>query len=74
MIRILIVVAVVIILGPIALLLLLSTTPKIELDPLASLEEGAMPIVLGGDHSVAAGSVAAAAEWARKTRSLPIGL
>jgi arginase len=41
---------------------------------LASLEEGAMPIVLGGDHSIAAGSVAAAAEWAKKTRGLPIGL
>jgi len=41
---------------------------------LASLEEGAMPIVLGGDHSIAAGSVAAAAEWARKTKGLPIGL
>jgi len=41
---------------------------------LASLEEGAMPIVLGGDHSIAAGSVAAVAEWARKTKGLPIGL
>jgi arginase len=40
----------------------------------ASLDEGAMPIVLGGDHSLAAGSVAAAAEWAKKTRGLPIGL
>jgi arginase len=41
---------------------------------LASLDEGAMPIVLGGDHSLGAGSVAAAAEWARKTQNLPIGL
>ncbi|HMD36919.1 MAG TPA: arginase [Vicinamibacterales bacterium] len=40
----------------------------------ASFEEGAMPIVLGGDHSLAAGSVAAAAEWARRARNLPIGL
>jgi arginase len=40
----------------------------------ASLEEGAFPLVLGGDHSLAAGSVAAAAEWARRTRELPIGL
>jgi arginase len=40
----------------------------------ASFEEGAMPLVLGGDHSLAAGSVAAAAEWARRARSLPIGL
>jgi len=39
-----------------------------------SLDEGAMPIVLGGDHSLGAGSVAAAAEWARRTRGLPIGL
>jgi arginase len=33
-----------------------------------------MPLVLGGDHSLGAGSVAAAAEWAKKTRELPIGL
>jgi arginase len=39
-----------------------------------ALDEGAMPLVLGGDHSLAAGSVAAAAEWARRTRQLPIGL
>jgi len=39
-----------------------------------SFEEGAMPIVLGGDHSLAVGSVAAAAEWARRDRKLPIGL
>jgi arginase len=41
---------------------------------LQSLDEGVMPIVLGGDHSVAAGSVAAAADWAKRTRDLPIGL
>jgi arginase len=41
---------------------------------LASLEEGAMPIVLGGDHSLAAGSGAAAADWARKAKNLPMGL
>ena len=41
---------------------------------LASLDEGAMPIVLGGDHSLGAGSVAAAAEWAKKAKGLPIGL
>jgi arginase len=39
-----------------------------------SFDEGAMPIVLGGDHSLAAGSAAAAAEWAKKTRGLPLGL
>ena len=36
--------------------------------------KGRMPLVLGGDHSIGAGSVAAAAEWARRTRNLPIGL
>ena len=36
--------------------------------------KGALPLVLGGDHSLAAGSVAAAAQWARTTRALPIGL
>jgi arginase len=41
---------------------------------LASLEVGAMPLVLGGDHSLAAGSVSASAAWARSTKSLPIGL
>jgi arginase len=47
---------------------------KVYQSSLASLDEGAMPIVLGGDHSIGAGSVAAAAEWARRMRSLPIGL
>jgi arginase len=41
---------------------------------LSSFDEGAMPIVLGGDHSIGAGSVAAAADWARRERQLPIGL
>src|SRR5206468_3457968 len=47
---------------------------KVFQSALMSLEEGAMPLVLGGDHSLAAGSVAAAAEWARKTKEVPIGL
>lgn len=47
---------------------------KLYQSSLASLDEGAMPVVLGGDHSLAAGSVSAAAEWARKTKDLPIGL
>ena len=34
---------------------------------LASFEEGALPIVLGGDHSLGAGSVAAAASHLRKS-------
>jgi arginase len=40
---------------------------------LATLEEGAIPVVLGGDHSLAAGSVAAVAEHARRSRK-QIGL
>jgi arginase len=40
----------------------------------AVLDDGAMPLVLGGDHSLAAGSVGAAAAWARDVKGLPIGL
>jgi len=40
---------------------------------LASLEAGALPLVLGGDHSLAAGSVAASAEMARRA-GRPLGL
>src|SRR6476660_1803411 len=40
---------------------------------LESLKANAMPIVLGGDHSLATGSVAATADWARTTRRAPIG-
>jgi arginase len=39
---------------------------------LASLDEGALPIVLGGDHSLAAGSVAASAAYLRR-RGEPLG-
>jgi len=39
-----------------------------------SLEEGALPLVLGGDHSLAAGSVAASAAWVTRTTSKPMGL
>lgn len=39
----------------------------------ASLEEGALPIVLGGDHSLSAGSVGAAAAFHRK-RGQKVGL
>jgi arginase len=46
---------------------------KVYQTSLASLDEGAMPIVLGGDHSLGAGSVAAAADWAKK-KELPLGL
>jgi arginase len=41
---------------------------------LGSLTRGAFPIVLGGDHSLAAGSVAAAARWAWQSHRLPLGL
>jgi arginase len=47
---------------------------KLYQTALASLDEEAMPLVLGGDHSLAAGSVAAAAEWAKKAKGLPLGL
>jgi arginase len=47
---------------------------KLYQTALASLDDGALPIVLGGDHSLAAGSVAASADWARNTKGLPIGL
>jgi arginase len=47
---------------------------KVYLTALESLAEGAIPLVLGGDHSLGAGSVAAAAEWARRTHERPIGV
>lgn len=40
---------------------------------LASFDDGALPLVLGGDHSLAAGSVAAAAEYAGRQQK-PLGL
>jgi arginase len=40
---------------------------------LGSLRDGALPLVLGGDHSLGAGSVAAASDWAHE-RGQPIGL
>ncbi|HEY8550959.1 MAG TPA: arginase [Vicinamibacterales bacterium] len=40
---------------------------------LAVLQEGGTPVVLGGDHSVAAGSVSASAAWARQ-QGKPLGL
>lgn len=41
---------------------------------LRSFEAGAFPLVLGGDHSLAAGSVAAAARWATRASATPLGL
>ena len=46
---------------------------KLYQTSLASLHEGALPIVLGGDHSLGAGSVAATAAWLR-TRQEALGL
>ncbi len=40
----------------------------------ASLSENALPLVVGGDHSLGAGSVAATSAWARATHDKPIGL
>ena len=39
-----------------------------------SHEAGALPLVLGGDHSLAAGSVAASADYVRNVTSYPLGL
>lgn len=39
-----------------------------------SLDSGALPVVLGGDHSLATGSVAASADWVRRISSYPMGL
>ena len=47
---------------------------KVYETTLESLVEGAMPLVLGGDHSLAAGSVAAASAWAKQAADRPIGL
>ncbi len=54
--------------------LIATVCQKLYETSLTSLEAGAMPLVLGGDHSLGAGSVAAAAGWAAKARNLPIGL
>ena len=41
---------------------------------LKSLDEDAIPVVLGGDHSLAAGSVAATAMWMQRTAAKPVGV
>jgi arginase len=41
---------------------------------LRSLEADALPVVLGGDHSLGAGSVAASAHWVRQRTGRPLGL
>jgi arginase len=42
---------------------------KLYKTSLAALEKGALPLVVGGDHSLAAGSVAATADFARREGS-----
>jgi len=46
---------------------------KLYRTSLAALEKGGFPLVLGGDHSLAAGSVAATAEFLRRD-GMPLGL
>src|SRR5215210_8144068 len=46
---------------------------KLYKTSLATLEKNAFPLVLGGDHSVASGSVAATAEFAQREEK-PLGL
>lgn len=41
---------------------------------LRALDAGALPLVLGGDHSLAAGSVAASSRFVRRTTGKPVGL
>jgi arginase len=41
---------------------------------LDSLRGGALPLVLGGDHSLGAGSVAASAAWANESSGQPLGV
>jgi arginase len=46
---------------------------KLYKTSLAALEKGGFPLVLGGDHSLAAGSVAATADFVRREQK-PLGL
>ena len=46
---------------------------KLYKTSLAALDKGGLPLVLGGDHSLAAGSVAASAEFVRRDQK-PLGL
>jgi arginase len=47
---------------------------KLYSTALQSLDEGALPLVLGGDHSLGAGSVAASADYVQRTTGKPLGL
>jgi arginase len=46
---------------------------KLYRTSLAALEKGTLPLVLGGDHSLGAGSVAASADYLRRSGK-PVGL
>ena len=46
---------------------------RVEAAAYEALDAGALPLVLGGDHSLAAGSVAASAAWVRQGSALPAG-
>jgi arginase len=46
---------------------------KLYKTSLAALDKGGLPLVLGGDHSLASGSVAATADYVRRTDK-PLGL
>src|ERR1043165_7930693 len=43
-------------------------------EQIAALGRAALPVVLGGDHSVAAGSIAASAEAVRARTAKPLGV
>jgi len=47
---------------------------RVHAEAFKALEAGALPLVLGGDHSLAAGSVAASAAWVRQASAYPLGL
>ncbi len=46
----------------------------LHLSALTALRAGAVPVVLGGDHSLGAGSVAASAQFVTETTRKPLGL
>lgn len=47
---------------------------KLYKTSMAALEKGGFPLVLGGDHSLASGSVAATADFVRREQKKPLGL
>jgi arginase len=47
---------------------------SLHVKALEALDAGAIPLVIGGDHSLAAGSVAATSQWIRRTTGKPLGV